>query len=197
MWKKTTSALREKGFGDVHTRLMKKNYEQVPEWWFVSILALMVVVALITCEGFGKQLQLPWWGVLLSLVIALVFTLPIGVIQATTNMVKSIVTEQTFLQFPIASKFCLFSPQSVTCFAASRAQRDYRVNNRVPLPREATCQCSLQDLRLHQHVTGTRIPWRLQTRPLHENSSKIHVHSAGRRGLDGAWFQNIHKTYLT
>lgn len=89
MWKKTTSALKGQQLGDVHTRIMKRNYEQVPEWWFVSILLLMIVVALITCEGFGKQLQLPWWGVLMSLVIALVFTLPIGVIQATTNMVTS------------------------------------------------------------------------------------------------------------
>ncbi|KAJ1410818.1 Tetrapeptide transporter, OPT1/isp4 [Sesbania bispinosa] len=85
MWKKTTAALKGQG-GDVHTRIMKKNYEQVPEWWFVTILVIMVIMALISCEGFGKQLQLPWWGVLLSLVIALVFTLPIGVIQATTNM---------------------------------------------------------------------------------------------------------------
>lgn len=107
MWKRTTSALKEKTFGDVHTRIMKKNYEQVPEWWFVSILVLMVVVALITCEGFHKQLQLPWWGVLMSLGIALVFTLPVGVIQATTNMVTSFLQFLQFLQFPVASKFCL------------------------------------------------------------------------------------------
>nr|KYP73486.1 Oligopeptide transporter 1 [Cajanus cajan] len=86
MWKKTASALKEEGFGDVHTRIMKRNYNQVPEWWFVSILVLMIGLALLTCEGFGKQLQLPWWGVLMSLLIALVFTLPVGVIQATTNM---------------------------------------------------------------------------------------------------------------
>ncbi|CAJ2633712.1 unnamed protein product [Trifolium pratense] len=84
MWRKTTTALKEQA-GDVHTRIMKRNYEQVPEWWFVSILFLMTIMALLCCEGFGKQLQLPWWGVLLSLTIALVFTLPIGVIQATTN----------------------------------------------------------------------------------------------------------------
>ena len=90
MWRKTTEALKGQ-LGDVHTRIMKKNYEQVPEWWFVSILILMVFMALAACEGFGKQLQLPWWGVLLSLGIALVFTLPVGVIQATTNMVMPIV----------------------------------------------------------------------------------------------------------
>ncbi|CAL5193483.1 unnamed protein product [Lathyrus oleraceus] len=83
MWKRTTSELKH--LGDVHTRIMKRNYEQVPEWWFVTILILMVMMALVSCEGFGKQLQLPWWGILLSLSIALVFTLPIGVIEATTN----------------------------------------------------------------------------------------------------------------
>ncbi|AET00815.2 oligopeptide transporter OPT family protein [Medicago truncatula] len=83
-WRKTTTALKKQA-GDVHTRLMKRNYEQVPEWWFMTILVLMVILALACCEGFDKQLQLPWWGVLLSLSIALVFTLPVGVIQATTN----------------------------------------------------------------------------------------------------------------
>ncbi|KAE9619663.1 putative oligopeptide transporter, OPT superfamily [Lupinus albus] len=90
LWKKTTSTAKKgNDEGDVHTRIMKKNYEQVPEWWFMIILALMIIMSLVACEGFGKQLQLPWWGFLLSLGIALVFTLPIGVIQATTNMVVS------------------------------------------------------------------------------------------------------------
>lgn len=94
LWRKTTTALKEQA-GDVHTRIMKRNYEQVPEWWFMTILFLMVIMALMCCEGFGKQLQLPWWGVLLSLTIALVFTLPIGVIQATTNQVNFYSPTQT------------------------------------------------------------------------------------------------------
>ncbi|KAL6275336.1 hypothetical protein ACE6H2_018937 [Prunus campanulata] len=84
MWKKTTSAVRDQ-VGDIHTRLMKKNYEAVPQWWFHIILVLMVALAIFCCEGFGKQLQLPWWGVLMACGIALFFTLPIGIIQATTN----------------------------------------------------------------------------------------------------------------
>ncbi|XP_065867602.1 sexual differentiation process protein isp4-like isoform X2 [Euphorbia lathyris] len=35
--------------------------------------------------GFNRQLQLPYWGVLLAISLAFLFTLPIGVIQATTN----------------------------------------------------------------------------------------------------------------
>ncbi|CAL0299327.1 unnamed protein product [Lupinus luteus] len=96
LWKKTTrAATKGENEGDVHTRIMKKNYEEVPEWWFVTILALMIVMSLVACEGFGRQLQLPWWGFLLSLVIALVFTLPIGVIQATTNMLVGTIVAST------------------------------------------------------------------------------------------------------
>ncbi|RHN47898.1 putative oligopeptide transporter, OPT superfamily [Medicago truncatula] len=108
MWKKTTTSLKNQ-LGDVHTRIMKKNYEQVPEWWFVAILILMVMMALLACEGFGKQLQLPWWGILLSLSIALVFTLPIGVIEATTsartglNVITELVIGFTYPGKPLAN----------------------------------------------------------------------------------------------
>ena len=88
MWKKTAAAVNDK-FGDVHTRLMKKNYEAVPQWWFQAILVLTFALSLYACEGFGKQLQLPWWGLLLACGMAFFFTLPVGVIQATTNLVFS------------------------------------------------------------------------------------------------------------
>lgn len=76
-------------FADVHTRLMKKNYEEVPQYWFHIILVLMVALAIFACEGFNHQLQLPWWGVLLACLLAFSFTLPVGIIQATTNNVIS------------------------------------------------------------------------------------------------------------
>ncbi|EOY11966.1 hypothetical protein QUC31_001588 [Theobroma cacao] len=85
MWRKTKSAVKDK-FSDVHTRLMKKNYDEVPDWWFYVVLVSTMVLSIFVCEGFGKQLQLPWWGVLLACAIALFFTLPVGIIQATTNM---------------------------------------------------------------------------------------------------------------
>ncbi|KAH0888922.1 hypothetical protein HID58_051351 [Brassica napus] len=84
IWKKTTTATKDK-FGDVHSTLMKKNYQAVPQWWFIAVLVASFAFALYTCEGFDKQLQLPWWGLILACAIAMFFTLPIGVIQATTN----------------------------------------------------------------------------------------------------------------
>lgn len=66
---------------------MKKNYEEVPQWWFVVIMVITFGLALVAIEGFDKQLQLPWWALILACAIALFFTLPIGIIQATTNTV--------------------------------------------------------------------------------------------------------------
>ncbi|KAL5574850.1 hypothetical protein UlMin_016549 [Ulmus minor] len=84
IWKQTKATLQDK-FGDVHTRLMKKNYEPVPQWWFYTLFMVVLPLAMLACEGFGGQLQLPYWGVLLAMGLALLFTLPIGVITATTN----------------------------------------------------------------------------------------------------------------
>ncbi|CAD6248797.1 unnamed protein product [Miscanthus lutarioriparius] len=80
---------------DVHTRIMRCNYKPVPQRWFHLMLAVVLPLSLFTCEGFGRQLQLPYWGLLLACAIAFAFTLPVGVISATTNMQPglNIVTE--------------------------------------------------------------------------------------------------------
>lgn len=72
---------------DVHTRLMRK-YKQVPEWWFICILLVNIAATIFTCQYYNDELQLPWWGILLACGLALFFTLPIGVIKATTNQVQ-------------------------------------------------------------------------------------------------------------
>ena len=103
IWQQTIAAFQDK-HGDVHTRIMKKNYETVPNWWFYTVLIIVVGLAMLACEGFGKQLQLPYWGVLLAMSLAFFFTLPIGVIQATTNQVMFKLETQV-----LSSRlFCLF-----------------------------------------------------------------------------------------
>uniref|UniRef100_A0A2P2KAG1 Oligopeptide transporter 1-like isoform X1 n=3 Tax=Rhizophora mucronata TaxID=61149 RepID=A0A2P2KAG1_RHIMU len=85
LWRKATTGMKD-SYTDVHTRLMKKNYESVPQWWFASVLGVSVALSFLAVEGFNRQLQLPWWGLLMACGIAFCFTLPIGIIQATTNM---------------------------------------------------------------------------------------------------------------
>ncbi|KAL3637549.1 oligopeptide transporter [Castilleja foliolosa] len=84
LWSKAKENLD--GKMDMHTRIMRKNYESVPDWWFHVLLLIVFCLSMFNCEGFGGQLQLPWWGLIMACTIALTFTLPIGIIQATTNM---------------------------------------------------------------------------------------------------------------
>ncbi|KAJ3691180.1 hypothetical protein LUZ61_020344 [Rhynchospora tenuis] len=93
IWQLSKSAFQEKKV-DVHTRLMSK-YKQVPEWWFLCILIANIALIIFACEYYIDQLQLPWWGVLLACALAISFTLPIGIITATTNQAPglNIITE--------------------------------------------------------------------------------------------------------
>ncbi|GMP27129.1 hypothetical protein CsSME_00003260 [Camellia sinensis var. sinensis] len=93
LWQQSKSAFQEKKM-DVHTKLMRK-YKQVPEWWFSCILLMNIASTIFIFEYYNDQLQLKWWGVLLACGLALFFTLPIGVITATTNQTPglNVITE--------------------------------------------------------------------------------------------------------
>ncbi|KAI3919825.1 hypothetical protein MKW98_001081 [Papaver atlanticum] len=83
IWGLTKGAMQEKNV-DIHTRLMRR-YKQVPEWWFGCILLVNIIATTVACQYYNDQLQFPWWAVLLACALAFFFTLPIGVIRATTN----------------------------------------------------------------------------------------------------------------
>ncbi|KAE8710768.1 Oligopeptide transporter 9 [Hibiscus syriacus] len=106
IWEQRKASFGDKKI-DIHTRLMRK-YKQVPEWWFVCILLVNIAATIFACEYYNDQLQLPWWGVLLACGIAMVFTLPIGIITATTNQVFHHFI--THLQVHITDKFMLHTP---------------------------------------------------------------------------------------
>ncbi|KAI3850490.1 hypothetical protein MKW98_000300 [Papaver atlanticum] len=69
---------------DIHTKLMNK-YPQIPHWWFYIMLIVSVAVSLILCIVLKNEIQLPWWALIVSCILALIFTLPISIITATTN----------------------------------------------------------------------------------------------------------------
>ncbi|XVE64450.1 hypothetical protein DITRI_Ditri07aG0101500 [Diplodiscus trichospermus] len=94
IWGQTKSAFKGDGKIDIHTKIMKK-YKLVPTWWFLVILVLNIALVLFICEYYNATLQLPWWGVLLACAMAFFFTLPVGIIFATTNQAPglNIITE--------------------------------------------------------------------------------------------------------
>ncbi|GAU14323.1 hypothetical protein TSUD_308830 [Trifolium subterraneum] len=72
------------GKEDIHTRLMKK-YKDIPNWWFHVTLLVSFLIALSLCIFMKEQIQMPWWALIFASGLALIFTLPVSIITATTN----------------------------------------------------------------------------------------------------------------
>ncbi|CAI9087124.1 OLC1v1021117C1 [Oldenlandia corymbosa var. corymbosa] len=83
IWKQSRSAVKNVKL-DVHAKLMK-SYKQVPQWWFLILLVGSIALSLMMSFVWKKDVQLPWWGMIFAFALAWIVTLPIGVIQATTN----------------------------------------------------------------------------------------------------------------
>ncbi|KAI9731982.1 MAG: hypothetical protein M1834_004433 [Cirrosporium novae-zelandiae] len=72
-----------KGEEDCHMRMMKK-YARTPQWWFIAFLLLMFAFSLVTCLAY--ETHLTWWALIIAILIAAVWSVPIGMIQAITNI---------------------------------------------------------------------------------------------------------------
>ncbi|KAF9902156.1 hypothetical protein EC991_005236 [Linnemannia zychae] len=66
---------------DIHHKLMQA-YPEVPDWWYAILFFGITAVTIFTCEYYG---YMPWWAVLLAVLISVFFALPVGLIQALTN----------------------------------------------------------------------------------------------------------------
>ncbi|KAJ3169035.1 hypothetical protein HK101_011578 [Irineochytrium annulatum] len=82
IWHRFRSAVRDLDTSDVHAKLMDV-YPDVPDLWYIVLLCLNLVAAILVCQFGG--FDLPWWGVILGFALALVTILPIGVIQAISG----------------------------------------------------------------------------------------------------------------
>ncbi|CAG8548424.1 1666_t:CDS:10 [Cetraspora pellucida] len=74
---------REEEETEIHCKMMDV-YPEVPHYWYGSIFFIMLVIAITL--GYTTGANLPWWCVLLAVAIPVLIVLPIGIIQATSNM---------------------------------------------------------------------------------------------------------------
>lgn len=137
IWEQSKSSFQEKSM-DIHTKLMRK-YKQVPEWWFVCILISNIALTIFTCQYYIDQLQLPWWGVLLACAIAIVFTLPIGIITAITNQTPglNIITEYIigyiYPGYPVAN-MCFKVYGYISMTQAVTFLQDFKLGHYMKIP---------------------------------------------------------------
>lgn len=77
---------------DVHFRLMK-NYKDVPDWWFIIVFFVFFAMSIATVRAWNTEL--PVWALVVALLIAIVFLLPVAIIYARTNIAVglNVVTE--------------------------------------------------------------------------------------------------------
>ncbi|KAK3830327.1 MAG: OPT family small oligopeptide transporter [Linnemannia gamsii] len=66
---------------DIHSRMMMK-YKEVPQWWYATLFLISLAMSIFCVE---KWHYLPWYYLLVSLAIAFIFALPVGIVQAVTN----------------------------------------------------------------------------------------------------------------
>ena len=82
MWDQVKKAYKEQE-DDIHSRLMKQNYEFIPQWWFYLVLFSMVNLAILTCQ-VNEQVQLSCWGFLIIFAMVSILLLPNAVLISTT-----------------------------------------------------------------------------------------------------------------
>ncbi|KAI8969087.1 OPT family small oligopeptide transporter [Mycotypha africana] len=73
---------RQKNNEDIHHKLMRA-YPEVPHWWYIAIFLIAFGVSFAVI--YRWPIYLPWWGLILAIIISIIFVLPIGIIQAVTN----------------------------------------------------------------------------------------------------------------
>lgn len=70
------------GGEDIHKRLMN-NFKEAPDWWYLVLLAVSIVLSFVTICKF--ETQLPWWGLIIALLIAFLNFIPQGLLEGITN----------------------------------------------------------------------------------------------------------------
>ncbi|EPS31607.1 Sexual differentiation process protein isp4 [Penicillium oxalicum] len=68
---------------DVHSRLMSR-FKPVPVWWYAAITLVMIGMALGVVLGYPTHMT--WWAFFISLIIAVLWFVPLGIVKASTNI---------------------------------------------------------------------------------------------------------------
>jgi len=67
---------------DVHMRLMKK-YRDASDWWYIALFVVMVGMSFAVVSAWDTNF--PWWAYIICMIIPVIWTVPIGIVQAITN----------------------------------------------------------------------------------------------------------------
>ena len=81
LWEQTTNLRNDNE--DVHYRMMRK-YKEAPFWWYATLFVVMLGLSFATVLAWPTGMAA--WALVLTLIIAIVWFLPIGIIQGMTSI---------------------------------------------------------------------------------------------------------------
>lgn len=73
------------GGQDIHVRLYKQHFKQVPWYWGVGVFLVLIGFTFGAVSGYYEYSQTPWWCVFLALGIAFIGFIPQGLLEGLTN----------------------------------------------------------------------------------------------------------------
>lgn len=82
--KDIVNQVKQKERPDVHLRLMRQNYKDIPEWWYGIVFLGAFALSIVTIRCWNTEM--PVWSLIIALLIAFVFLLPVGIIYSLTNI---------------------------------------------------------------------------------------------------------------
>ncbi|TGO65624.1 hypothetical protein BOTNAR_0076g00180 [Botryotinia narcissicola] len=68
---------------DIHMKLMKK-YKDAPDWWYITLEVIMLALSFVVILVWDTHF--PWWAFIVCVTIPIIWTVPVGIIFATTNI---------------------------------------------------------------------------------------------------------------
>ncbi|KAI0007044.1 small oligopeptide transporter [Xylariaceae sp. FL0662B] len=80
---KTQFKLARNQDDDIHMRIMKK-YRDAEDWWYLALFVIMIGLSFAVCCAWPTGF--PAWAYVVCIIIPLVWTIPIGIVQAITNV---------------------------------------------------------------------------------------------------------------
>ncbi|KAJ7900254.1 small oligopeptide transporter, partial [Mycena olivaceomarginata] len=120
---------------DIHARLMSK-YPQVPQWWYAVLCLSMVVLGIISIEVWPTGT--PVWALVVALVLAFAYVVPVGIIQAITgqqvelNVFTELIVGYAVPGHPIA--MMLFKTWGFNTMGQGNFAGDFKLGHYMKIP---------------------------------------------------------------
>ncbi|GAA5804072.1 hypothetical protein HPULCUR_009558 [Helicostylum pulchrum] len=72
---------------DIHAKLMDR-YKEVPDFWYFALFIVALGLSFVTIIVWPSDM--PWWALIIAVVLAFIWLLPIGIITAITSQAPTI-----------------------------------------------------------------------------------------------------------